>query len=82
MENSRPKWINLSNFIKVLRCKESQHELSTRICQYASNKDGIFTQSKEEDAKTYLPSLLTDLRMFDITDSKYWGASFIRDYSE
>ena len=73
----KPKWINLTNFINVLKCKSTQEELSKKFCQYASKEDGVITNSHEEDAKTFFPSFLCDLRMFDISDSKYWGASFI-----
>jgi len=73
---TRPKWINLSNLIKVLRCKESHELLSKKITKYATKQDPIFTTSYDEDAETFFPSLLFDVRMFDIMDSIYWGVSF------
>lgn len=76
-DNLKPSWINISNFISVLKHQDTQNVLSDKICKFSSKKDPIVTESHEGDAKAFLPTLLCNLRMFDISDSKYWGVSFI-----
>lgn len=74
----RPLWINITNFIGLLNCPSQQEDLAKKFAAtYWNKKYGFETDSQEEDSKKYFPVLLRDLRIYDITDDKYWSISFI-----
>ncbi len=73
MNVPRPIWMSLSNFIEVLgTSKETREQLSTGLCVYGEDH----CSSPKEEVEKHLQSLMDDLRLFDITDPKYWGACF------
>lgn len=80
MDNDKkPIWMNISNFIELLNSQQTQAEIAKKISDRFVQKlpgHAIDLTECENLSKKHFPLFLNELRIFQITDKKYWFVSF------
>ncbi|MBK8609386.1 MAG: hypothetical protein IPL84_05440 [Chitinophagaceae bacterium] len=74
---NRPDWVNAREYTRTLNAPPVQQPIVEELSKkYDPTKhDGLRNGTAYNDAKTFLPSLMNDLRYFDIKSKPYWRVS-------
>lgn len=78
MDLNFPKWRNTEAYIEALNHKNIKNSIINFFCKekFPVESQIIHEDNEEEEAKHYLPLLMKNLRIFNISDYKYWNYSF------